>query len=256
MSGDELQELFARTLSGDYDDDQPWEAVRDLHRLGTREVFDIAAEWCHSADPLMRARGADVIAQLGKTADHPSNNFPQEAFAVIAELVRTETEIRPLSSGIFALGHLDNPGAVPLAARYQAHPDSGVRYAVTCTLGSYPSDADSVAALLNLTSDGDPDVRDWATFGLGVLGDADTPEIRDALAARLSDTNQDAREEAVVALAKRYDRRTLPSLMKLLKGPNPSSRVIEAASLMLGMEQDEPELEPNHYMQMLKQRFM
>lgn len=255
MSGDELQEVFARTLRGDYNDDQPWEAVRELRYIGTRDVLDIAAGWCHSADPLMRARGADVIAQLGKTGDHPSNNFPQEAFAVIAELVRRETEIRPLSAGIFALGQLDNSGAVPLVARYQAHPDPRVRYAVTRTLGSYPSDADSVAALLKLTADDDPDVRDWATFGLGVLGDADTPEIREALAARLLDTNQDAREEAVVALAKRHDRQTLPALMELLEGPDASSRVIEAASLMLGMVQDEPELKPHQYREMLKERF-
>lgn len=256
MSSEELQQLFGRTLSGDYDDDQPWEAVRELHRLGTRDVFEIAGEWCRSADPLMRARGADVIAQLGKTVEHPSNNFPQEAFSVIAELVRMETEIRPLSSGIFALGHLNNPGAVPLAAKYQAHPDFGVRYATTCTLGSYPNDAESIAALLTLTNDADPDVRDWATFGLGVLGDADTPEIRDALATRLSDTNQDAREEAIVGLAKRQDRRTLPSLLELLKEPAPSSRVIEAAAFMLGMEQEEPEPEPSQYIQMLNERFL
>lgn len=255
MSSQELQELFARTVSSDYDDDQRWEAVRQLHRLGTRDVLEIAAEWCHSADPLMRARGADVIAQLGKTAEHPSNNFPQESFAVIEELVRMETEIRPLSSGIFALGHLDNAGAVALATRYQAHPDFAVRYAVTCTLGSYPNDAESIAGLLKLTADPDPDVRDWATFGLGVLGDANTPEIRDALATRLLDTNQDAREEALVGLAKRQDRRTVPFLLDWLKKPDPGSRVIEAASLMLAMEQDEPELEPSQYIRILEERF-
>lgn len=256
MSVRELQQLFAQTLGGDYDSDQPWDAVRELRHLGTRDVFDIASDWCRSADPLRRARGLDVIAQLGKTAEHPSNSFPEAAFSVASELVQSEVEVRPLSSGIFALGHLDNVRAVPLTTRHQAHPNAEVRYAVACAVGSYPNDAESIKTLLCLTADADPDVRDWATFGLGVLGDADTPEIRDALAARLSDENQDAREEAVIALAKRHDRRTLPSLMDLLKEPDPSSRVIEAASLMLGMEQDEPELEPNQYMQMLKERFM
>jgi HEAT repeat protein len=56
--------------------------------------------------------------------------------------------------------------------------------------------------LAKLTADEDEEVRDWATFGLGVLGDIDTVEIREALAARLSDANDDAREEAVVGLAK------------------------------------------------------
>lgn len=256
MSVGELQRLFAQTLGGDYDDDQPWDAVRELRHLGTREVFEIASDWCQSADPLRRARGVDVIAQLGKTVEHPSNSFPEAAFSVASELVQSEVEIRPLSSGIFALGHLGNVGAVPLITRYQAHPNAEVRYAVACALGSYPNDAESIRTLLRLTADADPDVRDWATFGLGVLGDADTPEIRDSLAARLSDGNQDTREEAVVALAKRHDRRTLPSLIELLNSPDPSSRVIEAASLMLDMEQDEPELEPSQYTQMLKERFM
>ncbi|MGC2657907.1 MAG: hypothetical protein WA324_08000 [Bryobacteraceae bacterium] len=81
MSSEELQQLFARTLSGDYDDDQPWNAVREL-RLGTRDVLEIAAEWCHSADPLIRARGADVIADQSRrswrTFRRGSGRFPRQ----------------------------------------------------------------------------------------------------------------------------------------------------------------------------------
>lgn len=256
MSVGELQQLFAQTLCGDYNDDQPWNAVRELRHRGTREVFDIASDWCRSADPLKRARGIDVIAQLGKTAEHPSNSYPEAALLAASELVQSEVEVRPLSSGIFALGHLDNVSAVPLITKHQTHPNAEVRHAVACALASYPNDSESIKALLRLTADADPDVRNWAAFGLGVIGDTDTPEIRDALAVRLSDENQDAREEAVVALAKRHDRRTLPSLMELLKGSDPNSRAFEAASLMLGMELDEPELNPNQYMEMLKKRFM
>ncbi len=72
----QLDEIFAQTLSGGYDDDAPWAAVRTLHSMGSREVFDYAAEWCSSQNPLKCARAADVPAQLGRTADHPSNNFP------------------------------------------------------------------------------------------------------------------------------------------------------------------------------------
>jgi HEAT repeat protein len=49
------------------------------------------------------------------------------------------------------------------------------------------------------------DVRDWATFGVGVLGDQDSIELRESLRRRLNDSNTDAREEAVVGLAKRND---------------------------------------------------
>lgn len=70
MTDGDIDELFAQTLQGDYDDDKPWDAVQSLRRIGTRQVFDKAVEWIKSAEPLERARGLDVIAQLGKTAEH------------------------------------------------------------------------------------------------------------------------------------------------------------------------------------------
>jgi HEAT repeat protein len=164
---EEIHELFRRTLDGDYDDDGPWDAVHVLRRIGSRDVFDVAAQWCEADDPLKRARGADVIAQLGKTFEHPSNSFPHEAFTVISRMLRKETEIRPLASGIFAFGHLDDSSAVPFILRYEAHADPEVRYAVACALGSYPNDPDAIKTLAKLTADQDEDVRDWAAFGLG-----------------------------------------------------------------------------------------
>ncbi|PYY07134.1 MAG: hypothetical protein DMG69_20905 [Acidobacteria bacterium] len=105
MATQEIDALFAQTLSGDYDDEAPWEAVQALRRVGTQEVFEKAAEWCESTSPIIRARGADVLAQLGKTVDHPSNNFPEESYSVITGLLQRETEARPLAAAIAALGH-------------------------------------------------------------------------------------------------------------------------------------------------------
>lgn len=42
--------------------------------------------------------------------------------------------------------------------------------------------------------DTDDDVRDWAAFGLGVLGDQDSVEIREALYRKLNDQSVDVRE--------------------------------------------------------------
>src|SRR5947209_2144898 len=124
MSNKEIDLLFERTLAGEYDDEFPWEAVRTLQWLGTREVFDRAAQWCESEDPCKRARGANVLAQLGKTAEHPSNTFPDESFVVASRLLQKETEVRPLASAIYALGHLSNPAAVPLICPYRSHADA------------------------------------------------------------------------------------------------------------------------------------
>ena len=45
MAAIDIDELFDRTLQGDYDDDAPWGAVNALRRIGTRQVFEKAAEW-------------------------------------------------------------------------------------------------------------------------------------------------------------------------------------------------------------------
>lgn len=255
MTSTPLDELFASTLHGDYDDDKPWEAVRTLRRLGTREVFDVAADWCNSSDPIKRARGADVLSQLGKVPPSAVNSFPGESYAIVAELAQRETEILPLHSAIFALGHLDNAAAVPLIARYHNHPSSDLRFAVACSLGSFPNAEKSVSTLLVLMEDSDSEVRDWATFGLGVQGDRDSSEIRDALYKCLSDSSEDVREEAMVGLGKRKDLRVLPFLQAAVQGTEINSRVAEAASLLLGMESDPDDWGAEEYRTALRERF-
>ena len=109
--------------------------------------------------------------------------------------------------------------------------------------------------LMSLTTDNDEDVRDWATFGLGVLGDQDSPAIREALYNRLSDANEDVREEAMVGLGKRHDARVLPVLMAAVSGNEIKERVAEAASLLLGMETDPPDWGAEQYRRALKEHF-
>ena len=83
MPDQAIDERFARTLSGDYDSENPWEAVRDLHKLGTREVFDEAVAWCNSSEPLRRARGADVLAQIGTPSFPIGDNPPEIRLSVL-----------------------------------------------------------------------------------------------------------------------------------------------------------------------------
>jgi HEAT repeat protein len=50
------------------------------------------------------------------------------------------------------------------------------------------------------------------------------------------DSNEDVREEAMVGLAKRKDRRVLAVLLPALEQPTVTDRVIEAACMMLDMQ--------------------
>ena len=69
-----VEQLFAATLQGDYDDEAAWEAVGLLRRKATPEVFDLAKRYCHSDEPKARARGLDVLGQLG--AGKPDSERP------------------------------------------------------------------------------------------------------------------------------------------------------------------------------------
>ena len=255
MTAPDINALFAASLVGDYEDDAPWEPVRTLRQIASREVFNLAAEWCDSKDPLTRARGIDVLAQLGTTLDHPTSSFPEESYSIVSRLVSHEGDIQPLDSGISALGHLSNPLAIPLITNYCGHPNADVRFSVACALGSFANDPRSVQSLLLLMEDADEDVRDWATFGLGNQGDCDSNEIREALLRRLSDSNEHVRQEAMAGLAKRRDQRVLRCLLETLDNPPVSECVIEAAYQMLGMEKNGAGWDPEDYAIALRERF-
>jgi hypothetical protein len=114
--------LFADTLKGDYDDDLPWKAIHTLRKSGRHAVFERGAMWCSSPSPLKRARGADILAQLGRYGHGrrsyvtPEWPFRAESFDLIAQIIKSEQDVVVLGSLIAALGHFDNFAAVPLIA--------------------------------------------------------------------------------------------------------------------------------------------
>ena len=261
MDASELDRLFAQTLESDYDDHEPWEAVSTLRSNGTNEIFDRAAAWCRSTEPLKQARGADILSQLRlpppavKDKLWPDRLFPDESFALIWTILDSAQSDLVVLSSIHALGHLGFIAAVPIILRHLCNPNEDIRFAVACALGHFHNDPQAIQALLRLMTDPDHDVRDWATFGLGVLGEADSLEIREALLQRLADPNEDVREEAAIGLGKRHEPRLLPVILEMLDQPILKERVAEAASALLGLEQDPPEWEAQDYKAALKRHF-
>ena len=84
--------------------------------------------------------------------------------------------------------------------------------------------------MIELTSDSDDDVRDWATFGLGDLNERNNPQIRDALWKRVKDSHMDTSHGAILGLAKRRDDRVRPILIEQLEKDDPWSTIFEAAA--------------------------
>jgi HEAT repeat protein len=136
MPSRDIEPLFEQALLGDYDDEAAWDAVHELRALGTREVFDRAKALCSSQSSISRARGADILAQIGVTMGTHANAFPEESFSTITTMLNEETDPVVLNSAIVALGHLNNDAAIPAILGFLGHCDSGVRFATAFALGS------------------------------------------------------------------------------------------------------------------------
>ncbi|MFI5844898.1 hypothetical protein ACIA8K_34875 [Catenuloplanes sp. NPDC051500] len=117
-------------------------------------------------------------------------------------------------------------------------PDADKRLQAVADLPIRSGDADDVhrdrvtATLIALTTDPDPDVRDWATFGLGCQLEHDTPAIRAALWARVGDPGAHTTDEAVFGLARRRDPLAAAMVAEALAEPEVAPLFFGAAAFL------------------------
>ena len=191
MRRQDVQELIARALVEDKDSEVRWDCVRALWSVDGVEVLVAARRLCESDDPSQRVLGVDILAQLGAAdQDGPKRPFRDEALAILKHLCFTDTDDEVLQAAASALGMQYDPSAVAPLLRLKDHPDAGVRRSVASALGTAMrshEDEQGIKALVRLMEDEDDDVRDWASFELGVQLHFDCAEVRDALARRLDD---------------------------------------------------------------------
>ena len=237
--------LISAALDLPDDSDERWAHVTTLHYLNSDAALDAAVELCHSAEPIRRQLGVDILAQLGKyksddcdvVFDRPHRD---RVVGLLLRMLESEDEPAVLASIGYAFGHQDDPRGIEPLAALSDHPDEDVRYAVVWGISRHDVDL-AVETLIKLSSDTDSDVRDWATFGLGTMIDRDTPQVREALAGRLSDPDSDTRDEAIVGLATRGDPRALEPLLALLadgwEGP-----LLDESLLALAVHTKDPRL--------------
>ena len=224
-----VDELFCVVLTEppDDEDDTYWNAICALHFRDTREVFERGVALCRSNCPLERRVGADILAQLGV----PERTFPGECVATLLKMLRADEDATVLHSALIALSHHDAPQSIRPAVRFLRHADEELRYAVVHALTGY-DDPLAIESLITLTADPADEVRDWATFGLAQQSSVDTPEIREALAARLDDPHEDCRGEALIGLARRRDPRAAAAVDRELRENPHSYFAAEAAELI------------------------
>ena len=230
-----VEELISVVLT-EHDEDVAWDAVTALHWRGTAEVFEAARRLCKSDCSVERKVGADLLGQLGV----PDRTYPDKCSNVLLNMLKTEREAIVLHAVLVALSHLAHGDSTPAVLRFCDHADSDVRHATVLALTANGDDPNAVDALVSMTRDSDAHVRDWAVFGLGTQLDVDTRAVRDALAERLTDPDDDARGEALVGLANRKDERVASALMAELDSGEVGTLAIEAAEIIAS-----PELQPH-----------
>ena len=195
-----VDELFAVVVREE-DDDSRWAAIRQLHALGTREVFERAVQLSLGANAAERVAGADILGQL--------NSFSDEAMKILLAMI-DDPDAAVVEAVVHALGQRQDARTIDALARVSAHEASNVRWAVATALEDLIVDERAERVLLALMKDADTSVRDRATFAVGSLSDHDTPRIRAALAERLRDEDRCVAHEAALGLARRRDARAIP----------------------------------------------
>ncbi len=228
-----VEELFEVALQAD--EDTGWDSIMALHWRGSEEVLERSIALTRSNDPVWRARGADILSQLGV----PERTYPDQCLTAVLTLLADEAAF-VVCSAIYALHHIDSLQAAPHIAPLANHLNDDIREAVAFGLnGVDTSKAHEV--LLKLMRDRNTDVRNWATFGIARQSDIDNSDVRSALVANLADADDEVRYEAAIGLARRRDIRSLKILKQLLHDDPDDIFAREAAGILLdfsGIETD------------------
>ena len=207
-----LEEVLEKA-DAEWRTDDEWQPhVCALTARASRDVLEAMETLGADDDPSTRELAAFVLGQLGTWQ---VSAFPEEQAEALLDMAQRERDPQVIAAIAYAFGHLGEPHGHAWVLSLREHESPEIREAVAFALGGRKTD-DAVDALIGLSSDDAAPVRDWATFALGTLADRDSPALREALAARLEDPDEDTRLEAVHGLALRHDERAEEAARELI----------------------------------------
>lgn len=231
-------ELVKLALSAE-NDDEYWDYIAALHKRGTICEFEAALSLRSSSDPKKREIVADILGQLGWSAQ----SFQEESVRILIDLLSDPVD-DVVASAAFSLGHRKDASAIPDLVKLVDHPNDQIRFGATFGL-SCQEDRRAVESLILLSKDQNEEIRNWATFGLGSLIDINSEEVCNALLARKDEKNQEIRGEALLGLVRRKHPSAEHWLMEELNGNQINVLIVEAA---------EKTRNPKFYIALLKWR--
>ena len=227
------EKLFSRLLNNK-SERHYWDIMHELRKRPTKEVFDTALGLTHSEDKKAKQAGIHVLAQLG-SAPRPFCVHGNQRFFDLLEL---EKDFEILESVLISIGHNNerlSAEQIEHLCRLVDAESSDVKYGLVFSLLGI-NDPKAIDALIILSSDESDNVRDWATFGIGTQTKRNNRKIREALWARVNDSNEETKFEAFVGLAMRKDSRINELIKQKLNDGDYGSLLFDAIIAIDGKE--------------------
>ena len=187
-------------------------AAMEMQCRGGDDVIKYAMNLCSNKNYKLREIGAFVLGQVAI----PDRQMLLEVVNLLMSLAKREKSIRVRYTAIYSVGHRCAKGftnyEIVMSALQRATDSSiaSVREAAAFSL-AYTVSPKAPPLLEKLLLDPDRDVRNWAGFAVN-NSKADSSGIRESLVKMLSDPFDEARMEAISALASRQDKRVIPTL--------------------------------------------
>ena len=222
MSSDELIDK----AYNEENNDRFWDIIWELRFRGTDTEYQASIKLIGSDDPVSREIGAIILSQL----DAKNGTYLIQATDALIPLLYDSNE-DVIEAAAFGLSHTRQLKSVPHLMKLIGHKNEDIRHGIALALSGIEDDR-AIKGLIKLTADPHPETRNWATFGLGQQCEVDTPAIRDALRARLSEEDHEIRGEALIGLAHRKDEDVKPAIMKELEGDFHGTWAVEAAEAL------------------------
>lgn len=211
------QELVARARAEAVNDagdpEAYWALVNELRDRDPAEVWAAIVPLAEDPDVRVQVLVPDVLRGLGREAQP----LADQTLALFAHLLARAPRTELLAAIASACVQFHDVSVVTMLTPHAGHQDAAVREAVLHAVrrSAHP---DAIAALISLSNDPEDELREWATFALGSQRPLiDGPDLREALAARLTDRSEAVRDEAIVGLGLRGDRRALGPLRAQLE---------------------------------------
>jgi HEAT repeat protein len=154
-----VDELFQLARSSE-DPDAYWACVTQLHGRGGERAFQLAEVLCDSILPGERCLGADVLGQIDGTAS--------DGRETLRRLLDEDDQPAVLAAAAAGVGFLHDEDSVDRLLKLTSHREAGVRFAAVNALMRIDAER-GIAALTELSVDGDPTTREWAASALREL---------------------------------------------------------------------------------------